>query len=299
MDKRSKIILGIFGAVLVGIIITEIVRPKPLDWRPSYTAEAKVPFGCFVLYNELSQLFPKHGITKVEETLYNALGKRDSSIRSNYLIINDYLSLDRQEANQLLDYVSQGNNAFISAGEMGGFLTDTLNLTIGHQYSFREDTVLVDLTHHNFKGRSFSYSRGMGKAYITSVDSANTTILGHMEYTTLSGFPEQVEERIKRPNFIKTPFGEGKFYIHTNPEAFSNYYLLKGNETYITQAFSYLDDAPLFWDNYKKSGRKVIDSPHAVCTEPNSLKMGLLFDRDRSDPLCGLQGQNDNSASFP
>jgi len=60
MDKRSKIILGVFCAVIIAIIVTEIVRPKPINWRPSYTASSKIPFGCYVLYNELNTLFQNH-----------------------------------------------------------------------------------------------------------------------------------------------------------------------------------------------------------------------------------------------
>ena len=70
MDKRSKILLGIFCAVVLAIIVTEVVRPKPINWKPSYTSADKIPFGCFVLYNELPTLFNEHKINTVEERVY-------------------------------------------------------------------------------------------------------------------------------------------------------------------------------------------------------------------------------------
>ena len=89
MDKRSKIILLIFAVVLVSIIVTEVVRPKPLNWRPSYTSESKIPFGSYILYNELSAIFPKSKIETIEESVFDFMVKRDTTIKSNYLLINN------------------------------------------------------------------------------------------------------------------------------------------------------------------------------------------------------------------
>ena len=87
MDKRSKIILGVFCAVLLAIIVTEITKPRPLNWRPSYTQYDKIPFGCYVLFQELESLFPKTDITSVDQNVYEFLVNRDSTQKSNYLLI--------------------------------------------------------------------------------------------------------------------------------------------------------------------------------------------------------------------
>jgi len=101
LDKRSKIILIIFAVVLVSIIVTEIARPKPINWRPSYTSESKIPFGCYILYNELPTLFPKNKSEKVEQSVYDFMVQRDSSKNSNYLLINNNIQLDKQETNKI------------------------------------------------------------------------------------------------------------------------------------------------------------------------------------------------------
>ena len=56
------------------------------------------------------------------ESLYNILAGRDSSKTSNYLLINDFLDLDKQEAHQLLQYVHDGNDTFIAASNFGDYL---------------------------------------------------------------------------------------------------------------------------------------------------------------------------------
>ncbi len=272
MDRRSKIILWIFGLVLLSIIVSEVVRPRPLDWRPSYTLKDKIPFGCFVLYNELPSLFPNSKIHTVEESVYDLMVERDSSEKSNYLFINDYLDFDQQEVNQLLRYVEQGNTAFLSTTSLNYILADTLNLNIRSNYTVNEDTVLVSLSHQKFNKKEYVFQRGLNNTQITSVDTTNTTILGYLEFTRKNEFVPQPEEKVKLPNYVKTKFGDGHFLIHSTPQAFSNYYLLGENVDYAAQVFSYLNNELLYWDNSKKSGRVVINSPMRFVLNQTALK---------------------------
>ena len=262
MDKRSKIILGLFLAVLIGIVVTEIVRPKPLNWRPSYTSSDKIPFGCYVLFNELPNLFPEQKIHTTSESLYNILAERDSTIASNYLLINDFLDLDKQETHKLLQYVHDGNDTFIAASNFGTYLADTLNIEVETQYSIQEDTVLTYLTNNSFSKQNYPLKRGVYNTHFTSVDTLNTTVLGYITFKSEQGtLSSGSNERTKGTNFVKVRFGKGHFYLNSTPQAFTNYYMLKGNKDYVANAFSYLKDLDVYWDNYKKSGRVVIDSP--------------------------------------
>jgi hypothetical protein len=273
MDKRSKIILGLFLAVLIGIIVTEIVRPKPLNWRPSYTSSDKIPFGCYVLFNELSNLFPDQKIRTTNESLYNTLVERDTSSASNYLLINDFLNLDEQEANQLLKYVHEGNDTFIAASSFGNYLSDTLNIEVETLYTVKEDTVLIQLTNNSISKQNYSLTRGIYSTYFSSVDTLNTTVLGHIAHNSEKGLlPIGSNKIAKSPNFVKVRFGKGNFYLNTTPQTFTNYYMLKGNKDYVANALSYLKDLDVYWDNYKKSGRIVIDSPMRFILNQASLK---------------------------
>ena len=58
-------------------------------------------------------------------------------------------------------------------------------------------------------------------------------------------------------NFIAIDHGQGKFIFHTAPAAFSNYFLLTGNnKEYIEKIFSYLkpETSSIYWDNYYRRG---------------------------------------------
>nr|WP_298927700.1 DUF4350 domain-containing protein [uncultured Allomuricauda sp.] len=273
MDKKSKIVLIIFSLVVVGIIVAEIVRPKPINWRPSYTASSKIPFGCYVLYNELSTIFNGSDIDTVEESVYDVLVDRDKSIESNYIFINEYINLDKQETNQMLDYVSDGNTIFISATGFGNYLSDTLNISIESDYNLKEGSTKLSLTHKELKSKKFDLSRGIYNSHFTSVDSTNTTILGHITYLKEDFIDAKPAQKFRRANFIKTKFGKGHFILNTTPQAYSNFYMLKGNQEYVSHTFSYLKDKEiLYWDNYKKAGRVIINSPMRFVLNQPALK---------------------------
>ena len=273
MDRRSKIILGIFLTVLIGIVVTEIVRPKPLNWRSSYTAADKIPFGCYVLFKELPNLFPDQEIYSSNESLYNILAGRDSSKTSNYLLINDFLDLDKQEAHQLLQYVHDGNDTFIAASSFGDILSDTLNIEVETQYSIKEDTVQIRLTNNSFSKRNYNLSRGVYNTNFSSVDSLNTTLLGYLSFNPEEGLINKAStKKTEGPNFIRVKFGKGNFFLNTTPQTFTNYYMLKDNADYVANAFSYLGDKDVYWDNYKKSGLVVINSPMRFILNQESLR---------------------------
>ncbi|MEO9510638.1 MAG: DUF4350 domain-containing protein [Flavobacteriaceae bacterium] len=283
MDKKSKIILLIFSLVVVGIIITEIVRPKPINWRPSYTATAKIPFGCYVLYNELPMLFNKSTINTVEESVYDVLANRDKSVRSNYLFINEHIALDKQETNQLLEYVSDGNTIFIAAADIGHHLSDTLNVDITSDYNLKEGSTQLSFTHRTLNSEEYPISRGVYNSHFSSVDSTSTTILGHITYVKEDFINATASKKITRANFIKTKFGKGHFILNTTPQAYSNFYMLKGNQDYVSHSFSYLEDnTVLYWDNYKKVGRAIINSPMRFVLNQPSLKWAYYL------LICGL-----------
>ena len=234
MDRRSKIIIGLFVAVLLTIIVTEIVRPKPLDWRPSYTATDKVPFGCHVLFNELPTLFPENEIKTVDESLYNLMSERDTNATSNYILINNGIDLDEQEYNEVLDYVNDGNSVFMATSWFGHYLSDTLNLQTSYAYTVSEDSIYTHLTNNSFETEKFAYKRAIRNQHFVSVDSLNTTILGNITFLEEEDLIGTERKKVTKPNFIKVKFGNGNFFLNTTPEAFSNYYMLNIFYSFLT-----------------------------------------------------------------
>src|SRR5690606_15093403 len=273
MDRRSKIMLVLIGLVLAGIVLAELVRPRPIDWNPSYTAGDKVPFGCFVLYNELPILFPGQTLVPVGESLYKPLSERLGNPPSSYLLINESIVLDDQETRQILDFVSQGNTVLIAAAQLGPSLADSLNISMASDYGLLEGTAVLTMTHDRFKGKEFALSRGVFNTHFTKVDSMATTVLGHITYTRKSYLEGQSEEVLTKANLIKTSYGKGHFVVSSTPQVYGNYYMLGGNAEYVAHSFSYLGEGELlYWDDYKKAGRAFIESPMRFVLGQVSLK---------------------------
>ncbi|PIV18454.1 MAG: DUF4350 domain-containing protein, partial [Flavobacteriales bacterium CG03_land_8_20_14_0_80_35_15] len=62
MNQRNKIYLFLFVLGLGLLTIYELQKPKPINWFETYVSSHKMPFGTYVLFKELADLFPKSKI---------------------------------------------------------------------------------------------------------------------------------------------------------------------------------------------------------------------------------------------
>lgn len=253
LDKRSKKILIVFALAVLAIIITETLRPKPINWRPSFTAFDKAPLGSYVLFQELELLYSKSKLEKIKGDPYQFL--KDSTYQTNsaYVFINDYLNFDKQQFQVLKDYAANGNTVFLSAREFGVFFEDSLKIATRQDYGFLEEEIETSFFNTNIKQDSLpKFKKAIYKTTFNSIDTLQTKALGYFKTDN-----KNTEEL----NLITIPYEKGTFIFHTLPEAFSNYYMLQGNQQYASQVLSHLTANHLYWDTYLKSGRKVVDSP--------------------------------------
>ncbi|MEH6763306.1 MAG: DUF4350 domain-containing protein [Aequorivita antarctica] len=253
LDKRSKRVLWVFGIALLGILITELVRSKPIDWRASYISSDKIPLGNFVLFEEAPTLFKNAEIEKVIKDPYEFLVDSTYAQNSAYIFINDEILFDERQADEILKYVENGNTVFVSSRSFGSILADSLQIYGATVYNILEEEIHPKFFSPSLKQDSLpSFKKGVFKTSFIEIDTLKTTALGYYESET---------PKLEEINYIKVNYGKGKFLLHYLPETFSNYYLLKGNEQYAANVFSYIDADKIYWDEYLKSGRKVVTSP--------------------------------------
>src|SRR5690606_11915376 len=145
------------------------------------------------------------------------------------------------------------NTVFISSRSIGYILGDSLKIESTSNYNILEEEIHPKFFSPTLKQDSLpAYKKGVFKTYFTKIDTLKTTALGYYD---------REDSAIGELNYVKVNFGKGQFLIHNLPEAFSNYYLLKNNEQYAGSVFSYIDADKIYWDEYLKSGRKVVTSP--------------------------------------
>ncbi|MCF6279296.1 MAG: DUF4350 domain-containing protein [Flavobacteriaceae bacterium] len=277
MDKKAKIYLGLFLFLVLAIIYYEYSKPKPINWFPSYIKKHKIPYGTYVLRNELSTLLNTDEIEDVKIPPYIFL--EDSTKTGTYIFIDAAVNFDDAEFMRLLKFVARGNDVFMSTH---GAIIDTLNLeTESLLTSNLDEKVFFKMANKKLSSTEFSFDRGFRNQVFTKIDTLKSTVLGKTGYIDKNG--ERTEEGI---NFIKYSHGKGSLYFHTFPELFTNYYLLKDNNNKHTAAvLSYIDnEKPIYWDEYYKTGKTKIGSPMHYLLNNLSLKwayytvlIGILF----------------------
>jgi hypothetical protein len=256
MPKSIKIYIFILVLILIGIIALDANKPKPVNWTPSFSAKDKIPFGLFVLNNEIDSLFSQQKLERFGVTPYEFLDPKYSYEDSTYttqgtvMYIDGSSNIDDESAQEILYFVSHGNTAFISATSFPLKFRDTLNFNYAYSNIF-SDSLYLSVE----KNKEFSYLKGTDNVYFTDFDSTKTKILGHQRNSTKDSVV----------NFIRIPHVNGYFYLHTQPVSFTNYYLLKkNNHEYVEQVLSYIDDENVFW--YLEDSRNQIKN-----------KMGYIF----------------------
>jgi hypothetical protein len=303
IDKRSKTILYILMGAVILLFAVESSRPRPVEWTMSFTSGDKIPYGCYVLYDQLSNVFPGQKIRPINQVPVDFLRSQNEVTNANYIFINNSLAFDRVEAEHLIDFASRGNKVFIASQSAYGALSDSLGLETNSEmnYEFNQgDTIRTRLSNSKFKIDKYTYDRGASYRYFEVYDTLKTKVLGEIlpfkaSQGVVASFitgsiedsndPDQQEEAsdseetdnftttIPQVNFVEVKVGEGAIYYNLNPIAFTNYYMLKdGMPAYASEVFSYLNEGPVFFDDYGKSGRKVIKSPLRFILSQPALK---------------------------
>lgn len=270
MDKKSKIWLYLIVFVILLMMAAEITKPKAINWRDSYSAADKIPLGCFVIHNELQNNYNKDLIT-TNQALYDFINEYGGEDNATLLLINNSLYFEESESKELENFVSAGNSVFISGLYISGVLADSLNIGTMWSYNnlFREPTY-SQFNSPDLKNKAALFDDVIENSYFNSLDTLNAVVLGTMRHQDSAN---------THANFIKIPFGEnnGAFYIHTNPFAFTNYHMLNDKSQYAATVLSFLPNDILIWDNYHKTGRKVISSPLRFILTNSALRWGFYI----------------------
>ncbi|WP_298898919.1 DUF4350 domain-containing protein [uncultured Psychroserpens sp.] len=255
MSKTLKIYLGILLLLFIGIAAIEFSRPIPVNWKKTYNETHKIPYGTFVFYEELNNLFPDSKVQDIKVTPYEYFDDyyswEDSTYITSgtYMIIDEYPNIDNTSAQELLDFASYGNDIFMSSNYFPTRLLDSLGFKTQNDFNF-EGKAEFSFTNPIFKNDSITIEKGLSNIYFSEIDTLYTTVLGYQKFGDA-----------KYANYIKTSWGDGYFYIHLQPAAFTNYNLLKkSNDKYASSAVSYLKDDTIYFDSRNKSRKTMSNS---------------------------------------
>jgi len=241
MNRKLLLYIGLIALVVGLLVLIDSSRPKPIDWRPTYSTKDKIPLGLYVFDKEVQDIFKGSKINKLNSTPYEYFDSlydyktKHYKANGSFLNVNEENTLDRESIMELIYFADHGNTVFLSMKDLPNLILDTLNIKLSGAFSLK-DTIRLSIPGKN-GGKAYKFSQGAGETYFDSLDTKKVKILGYQQATDK-----------RRPNFIKVPFGNGNFLLHTQPAAFSNYHMLKDNHAAYTEGLlSYVPDGDVFW----------------------------------------------------
>ncbi len=273
MENQTKIGLGIFLLLFSALVFLEASQPEPVNWNPSYARIDKIPLGSYVLFEALTEKFPRK-IRLVKRPPFEFL--ENDSIKGTYFFLNPKIAFGEAELNKILAWTAKGNTVFISANSIGKHLLDTLKLKTKDAFfarSLKKQPFLNFINPSLKRDSSYQFHRNRDLIYFSKIDTVSQIALG------TNYFKNQRFLQNSLINFIEAPFGKGKIFLHLFPEAFGNYFMLsENNAEYAEKALAYIDfEKPFFWDGYYKIGKPFQTSSLYILLGNKYLKWAYYF----------------------
>ncbi len=241
------------------------LRKELPDLRERYGLTDTKPFGAYTAFRMLAHIYPEKPITTTQKSFSQFYKQTRIDSASLYInISNKYFASDA-DAQSLLDFVYDGNTAFIAASQIDSNLlgkiycrqanSDFLNMLAPTKYRSSAVSLLPD----DYSSQdSFGYYYRPFSDYFSEI---------HEDRARIAGYNDE-----GKPNFIVFFWGEGRLFLHSSPRAFSNYFLLtENNHLYLKQIMQIVIAKPdkVFYDNYynKKNFRENNDRSFSALSE--------------------------------
>ena len=246
MNRTLTIYIVLIALVLGLIIYADASKPEPINWTPTYNIKDKIPLGLYVFNHEAPKLLKGDTLNTFSITPYEYFNARydydteEYTAKGTYLYIGGDKPMDKESVNELLTFADYGNTVVLSATEFPQVLLDTLNLKVSGR--FYADSLQLSLVRRPEKKYLFTEGANLMAFDSISPDSIKAGKVTLLGYQDIKGN--------RRPNFIQLPFGNGRILLHTQPAAFTNYYLLKKEHyNYAQDVAYYIPKGTVYWHN--------------------------------------------------
>lgn len=225
---------GIIGFVLLAFIVYAVYRlneARPTDWTQHFAPDSESPYGTRILTDALPILFPKADIVFPREGMLNYTRTRDKDSMEIYFMIGNEFRMSEEQWMDVWKYVMEGNILFMSANVFPKVLLERLRVGMDVLKGSRDF-----INQRQEQGRRYVFGRDHW-VFVPQAGYSGET-LGY------SGTKDT-------PNYIRVAYGRGWIYLHANPLAFTNYYLLDSVDgDYYAKALAFLPlEADVAWDN--------------------------------------------------
>jgi hypothetical protein len=241
------------AVLLVLYVVAQYYKPVPTNWKTTFLKEDKIPFGLYLLHQQIPQLFPGTTLRIAGSPVYNSLSGKNYT-HTAYLFIASTVDMDKADFKLLKQFMEGGNDVFIAAFNLGKVLQDTLKVDINSSFNpVKQKGIPVNFTNPYLKSEiPYVFDKGIGDYYFSALDTLRASVLG-------TNKNEQV-------NFLKYAFGKGNLYLMANPQLFTNYSLLNpAGADYAAKALSVLKlPRTMIWDEMNTAATQGNRSPLSI-----------------------------------
>ncbi|MFT6829040.1 MAG: hypothetical protein ACJAZV_002336 [Roseivirga sp.] len=266
MKGERKYYVIIFSIFLILFLIQQSQK-EPTNYDHTYSHRDKNPYGGYVLKTLLPEFFGDNEVQSLNLTLYEL--EDQFKFDSNLILIADQINLSDEDTDVLLDGVSLGMTAFVSANVIGGKLADTLKFftarnEIEYVASGNKDTSSVSLVHPSLAGNDFRFKRDAIAYYFDDLDSLDHKVLAN--------------NAERKPVAITVKWGAGKIVLCTTPLAFTNnYFFFEENSRFASALMSELPSQSTIWTEYYQLGRLQFGSPLSIIMKTSALRLAYTI----------------------
>ncbi len=254
MTKNKKIAL-IGGLILIGLLLVYFFGLKRSDtyvtnkWDETYSPKDKGPYGTYVMKELLDTVGFFGEFIEIDNELSEGL-KDDENINDIYFFIGKQNYMSGSSCLNLLNFVSDGNTAFIAAEKIPDDILNSFFLNINEVYKgVKSKTQKFKFTHHSFRKETYVFDY-IYKNEKTTYNwqyfvNDNFEVWEDGQQFTLG---KTINGNI---NFIKFTYGEGQIYFHSNPYIFTNVAMLRKNGfLYAEHVLKHIPPGRIQWDRY-------------------------------------------------
>ncbi len=243
------LIAVVFTGIILLIYSGDNRQPgmKELDRRLSFRKNDKIPYGTFIAYENLQHLFPQANISTDKSRPGDWQTLTSYEKHQALLVVSPFFEAEQSDMDNLLEFVKQGNDVFVSAMKISYYVEKMLKCDAYYPVDMYgawqmndADSLAVSLDiQAERKPLTYLYPGQRYDFWFHSYDSLTTTVLGYND--------------AGQPNFIHLKAGKGNFYLQLAPMTFTNYFLLhKKNIDYYERTLSVIpaDVKKVVWDEY-------------------------------------------------
>lgn len=212
---------------------------RDYNWSEYYRQKGDYPYDMLLLSKLLNER--EAGMTVLTNDYYKQLKDAENA---NFIQINHVINIDSGKFVALKNFVARGNKAFLMCNSSPNYLMDAL---FGDDVYFMFDSIDASGLEININGEKYTFT------HVVNFDE--------VDYPWHSiGYEHRLTDSIKKiealsflrngtPNYLRIDYGEGSFYIHSNPVVFSNFHLREKEGFEHAQAvFSELNEGEVLWD---------------------------------------------------